>query len=89
MIESCPNCFTVGVSCGICIFSCAEALSIFRLPAASGRPLGEALESGEAKIQVAKALDVVDAEVAKSAVPWHVSAKRCVATSGYHHTCFW
>ncbi|CAK9101987.1 unnamed protein product [Durusdinium trenchii] len=37
------------------------------LPAASGRPLGEALESGEAKIQVAKALDVVDAEVAKSA----------------------
>lgn len=36
------------------------------LPAASGRPLGEALEAGEAKIQVAKSLDIVDAEVAKT-----------------------
>eukprot|EP00434_Breviolum_minutum_P016619 symbB.v1.2.014652.t1/scaffold1063.1/size201213/7 len=37
------------------------------LPEASGsRPLGEALEAGEAKIQVAKSLDIVDAEVAKT-----------------------
>ena len=42
---------------------------VCRLPTPMGRPLGEALEAGEAKIQVAKALKMVDAEVAKSTVP--------------------
>ncbi|CAJ1366533.1 unnamed protein product [Effrenium voratum] len=36
------------------------------LPPSAGRALGEVLESGEAKIQVAKALDTVEKELAKT-----------------------